>query len=40
MRKLMRKIARHNMKRAGFTQLNKKRADGQSIFAKLWRQYV
>lgn len=40
MRKLMRSIARHNMKLAGFTQLNKKRGDGRSAFAKLWRNYV
>lgn len=40
MRKLKRSVARHNMLRAGYTQLNKKDADGKSKFAKLWRNYV
>lgn len=40
MRKLKRSVARHNMKAAGYTQLNKKGADGRSKFAKLWRQYL
>ena len=40
MRKLMRSVARHNMKQAGYTRLNKKGADGKSAFAKFWKQYV
>ena len=40
MRKLLRSVARHNMKRAGFTRLNKKGADGKSAFARYWRNYI
>ena len=29
-----------NMKRAGYTRLNKKGGDGRSTFAKLWKQYM
>lgn len=36
MRKFKRMIARANMKRAGYTRLNKKSGDGRSTFAKLW----
>lgn len=40
MRKFKRMIARANMKRAGYTCLNKKGGDGRSTFAKLWKQYI
>ena len=40
MRKLAREVARHKMKKAGYTQINKKGADGRSKFSKLWRQYI
>lgn len=40
MRKLKRSVARHNMKKAGWHNLNRKQADGQSAFAKNWRDYV
>lgn len=40
MRKFKRMIARANMKRAGYTRLNKKGGDGRSTFAKLWKQYI
>lgn len=39
MRKYKRAIARERMKKAGYTQLNKK-IDGQSKFAKHWREFV
>ena len=39
MRKLARSIARANMKRAGFVQINKKK-DGSSFFAQNWRKFV
>ena len=38
MRKFKRMIARANMKRAGYTRLNKKGGDGRSTFAKLWNE--
>jgi hypothetical protein len=38
--KLDRMVARNNMLAAGYTQLNKKDADGRSKFAKMWRQFV
>jgi len=38
--KLRRSVARHNMIKAGLTRLNHKQADGQSAFAKNWRDYV
>lgn len=40
MRKLMRSVARHNMKRAGYQHMNRKGADGKSYFARHWRNYV
>lgn len=41
MRKLMRSVARANMKRAGFTKINKKRGyGGKSFFAMNWRKFV
>lgn len=40
MRKLLRSVARHNMKRAGIQHMNRKRADGKSYFASHWRDYV
>lgn len=40
MRKLLRSVARHNMIKAGYTQLNKKGADGKSKFSKLWHNYI
>lgn len=39
MRKLMRSVARANMKRAGFTKINKKHS-GKSFFAMNWRKFV
>lgn len=40
MRKLLRSIARHNMKRAGITQINKTIPGGSSFFALNWREYA
>lgn len=41
MRKIKRMIARENMKRAGYTRLNKKRGGGGvSTFARMWKQYI
>lgn len=43
MRKLKRSIARHNMLRIGFTNLNKKNEkdpEHKSVFARHWREYV
>lgn len=40
MRKLMRSIARFNMKKAGAVQINKRGGDGRSKFAKYWRAYL
>lgn len=44
MRKLLRSIARHNMKKAGIEQMNKKRVSTnkgkKSIFALYWKQYI
>lgn len=40
MRKIKRMIARENMKRAGYTRLNKKRGGGVSTFARMWKQYI
>lgn len=39
MRKLMRSVAHNNMRKAGITNINKKRATG-STFSKSWRKYV
>ena len=39
MRKIKRMIARENMKRAGYTRLNKKRG-GVSTLARMWKQYI
>lgn len=38
-RKLDRGVARVNMKKAGYTQMNKHRS-GKSTFASIWRQFV
>ena len=40
MRKLLRSIARANMKREGITQVNKTRPGGSSFFALNWREYA
>lgn len=41
MRKLMRSVARANMKRAGYTQINKrKNGSKHSFFALNWRKFV
>lgn len=44
MRKLLRSIARHNMKKAGVEQLNKKtirtEKGARSKFSLYWRQYI
>lgn len=44
MRKLLRSIARHNMKKAGVEQLNKKTVrtekGARSKFSLYWRQYI
>ena len=46
MRELKRSIARANMKKAGFTHINRKRGKtelnpkGQSFFAQHWREFV
>ena len=40
MRKLLRSVARHNMKRAGIQHMNRKGGDGKSFFARNWRNYV
>lgn len=39
-RKLDRSVARHNMVKAGMTQLNKDKDGLGSKFAKSWRNYV
>lgn len=39
MRKLMRSVAKANMKRLGISQPCKKKT-GRSFFAQFWRQYV
>lgn len=38
--KLDRMIARNNMKKAGLSKFTKKGADGESYFAKHWREWV
>lgn len=40
MRKLMRSVARHNMQRMGMAHINRKGGDGNSFFAKHWRDYI
>lgn len=48
MRKILRRMARHNMERLGFVQLNKKNSYsyqhnvrvGKSFFAENWRKYI
>lgn len=48
MRKILRRMARHNMKRMGFVHLNKKTSYsymnqarvGKSFFAENWRDYI
>lgn len=40
MRKLLRSVARRNMKRAGIQHMNRKGGDGKSYFARHWRNYV
>ena len=40
MRKLMRSMARNNMKKAKMEKLNKKEKNSRSIFARKWRDYV
>lgn len=41
MRKLKRSVARANMKRAGYTQINKKKyGDTKSFFARNWRKFL
>lgn len=39
-RKLDRSVARRNMKKAGFVQMNKKDDDYSSKFSKNWRKYI
>lgn len=39
MRKLKRSVAHANMRRKGYTGVNKKRA-GESFFSKHWREFV
>jgi hypothetical protein len=39
-KRLDRAVAHRNMKKAGYTQLNKKDADGTSKFSKMWRDFV
>lgn len=39
-KRLDRMVAHRNMKKAGYTQINKKEADGTSKFAKMWRDFV
>ena len=45
MKKLMRSVARHNMEKAGITNLNKKQKDIKgnligSKFSQHWREYI
>ena len=40
MRALKRSVARHNMKKAGVTQMNKKKYGNESYFARKWRDYL
>lgn len=39
MRKIRRSIAKHNMKKQKIQHANRKQSDGQSFFAKHWREY-
>lgn len=39
MRRLKRSVARANMKRAGFTKVNRK-LEGRSFFALNWRSFI
>ena len=39
MRKLLRTIARANMKKDGIQHINRKIKDGKSFFAMNWRKY-
>lgn len=39
-KKLDRRVAYNNMKKAGYTQIFKKEADGTSKFSKMWRDFV
>ena len=40
MRRLKRSVARANMKRAGFTGVNRKKLEGRSFFALNWRSFI
>lgn len=40
MRKWLREVARNRMKKFGYEKINKKRANGRSLFADNWRKFV
>jgi len=40
MRKILRSIAKANLKRAEYTRTNKKGSDGKSFFSKHWREWA
>jgi hypothetical protein len=40
MRKLLRAIARANLKNAEYTRINKKGSDGKSFFSRHWREWA
>ena len=40
MRKLLRSIARANMKKEGIEKINKKRQDGKSFFSLNWKEWI
>lgn len=40
LRSLARNVARNNMKKKGYSRVNKKEGDGMSFFSKHWREFV
>lgn len=40
LRKIARNVARVNMKKKGYSRVNKKEGDGISFFSKHWREFV
>jgi len=40
MRKLLRSIAKANLKRAEYIRFNKKGSDGRSFFSRHWREWA
>lgn len=40
LRSIARNVARVNMKKKGYSRINKKEGDGRSFFSKHWREFV